>query len=497
MDDPHLRRCICARGGVASQGSHHETDEFHAFLEWLRLQDLAYLRYLAPHGIPAFRVDLLESLSVEGGGLVAVEGNFSPLETTLGSVDRLGPRRRRLISWFLPELSISSGIMLSARVLALNRGKTGEVQRFSAARRPDPGSANLILEALEETTNPQRRNQILNDPQNCFQYACRWGDSVGMLTRPMIVTTGGDNPTTVVLGSFSDTIGQSFPVSVRLADFQGFFTTLVRKADAEQLRLSTHPVDPGTVPGPPEGITRHAPLVEASMDRLGYQLPDEPNQGDFPVIAALPCFLPIGPGQTFPHPTEITTEESFRESFLLFHVWRDGIAYCLRANGGQSVTAGGMLFHLPALVQPIALGEPFTGYLIRGRILERPEALPPTSNLFSQVAAMTQEWSETIWVELGNEMNPDPATTAPAPAVGLGAEQLKAVFEPLVSKEKEFRLAPRARAQYRLLLASDSAGGKGGVGVATLPTLKEEFDAYLTLGTGAPAAEDLREMVRS
>ena len=155
------------------------------------------------------------------------------------------------ISWFLPELNDCSILSsMSSRILALRHGKTGDVQRFSLARPVDLPKQNLLREAILEDTNSEPHAQILSDPLVCYQFACRWGDLVGFLTKPTIVTTEGDNPVTLILASFSDTIGQSFPVSVPIEDFLGAFTTRVTRSDAEQLRLSVHPTAPATVPGP-------------------------------------------------------------------------------------------------------------------------------------------------------------------------------------------------------------------------------------------------------
>ena len=381
---------------------------------------------------------------------------------------------------------------MSTRQLSVRRGKTGDVQRFSLARPFSPSTAQLLRETLSEDINEQRRSQILNDPTVCFQYACRWAGSVGFLTRPVFVTPpdGGD---TVVLGSFSDTLGFSVPVTIPVTDFEGFFTTLVPRGDAEAMGLSIHPVAPDVVPGPPP--RRNFEPVEGSMDRLNFPMPDEPEDAHRPVIAALPCFLPIGPGQTFPHPVEITTDRSFRDDFPLFEIWIRGLRYAIDQNGGRSVTVAGPLFHQPGLAVEEGGPPPFAGYEVVDRILERPVMLDPVSPGFQTVTTNVDAWSEVIWAELGSNLPPEQAPI-PAPG-GFGAEQVRAVVEPLVNREKQFRLAPRTEARYRLLLAQRAPTESPTPEVAVLPALRPEFQNYLALSLGSAAADDLKELVRT
>ena len=362
---------------------------------------------------------------------------------------------------------------MTTRLIALRRGKTGETQRFSEARPADPAKIALLQSTVVEVINHDLRSQILADPLNCFRFACRWGDDVGFLTRPKLVTPEGDNPAPIVLGSFSDTIGQACPVSLSLDDFRGSFTTLVRRADAIALGLSTHPSEPSKILAPARNI-RGAEPGEVSLERLGFPMLDEPEDGDIPVIAALPCFLPVGPGQTFPHPVPVAGPETFREQFLLFHVWCAGLACCLAHNNGRSVTRGGPLFHQPALVVPDKGVEPVAGYTVRERLLVSPVQLGPTTALYQTVSETITALSDDICVELGGNMEPEPVPSPP-PQVGFGAEQVRAVVEPLVNKEKVFRLADKSKARYRLLLAAQPMEGSPDMGTAVLPDLRKNF----------------------
>lgn len=384
---------------------------------------------------------------------------------------------------------------MTSRLIALRRGKTGDVQNFSLAREANPSKIVLVQDTLRESINAQRRQQILSDPTTCFQFACRWNDSFGFFTRPTIVTLPGDAGDTVVCGSFSDTLGRVYPAQVALADFQGYFTTLIPRGEAERFHLSMHHQEPGTIPGPPAaGGGRRAAPVEASIERLGFVVPDEPADEDMPVIVALPLFLPVGPGQTFPHPLTFTSPSTFRDTFPLFETWKEGMKFAIAHNGGRSVLAGGPLFHQPAIVNPVNQPPSFGGYSLRDAIPLQPTALAPTAPEFAAVVASLDDWADEIWIEMGSRAAPD--DPPPAVAGGLGAEQITALVEPLIRREKTFRLAERTRARYRILLASLPIEGAVNPGVVTLPQLCPEFEAYLSQSIGAAAADDLRELVR-
>ena len=381
---------------------------------------------------------------------------------------------------------------MSTRQLSIRRGKTGDVQRFSLARPFSAATAQLLRETLSEDANEQRRSQILNDPTLCFQFACRWGGSVGLFTRPTIVTPeGGGDP--LVLGSFSDTLGLSVPVSVPLVDFEGYFTTLVPRGDAEALGLSIHPTAPDVVPGPPP--RRNMDPIEASMDRLNFPMPEDPQDEHRPVITALPCFLPVGPGQTFPHPVDITTDQSFRETFPLFETWLRGLHYAIDRNNGRSVTSAGPLFHQAALEVEAGIPVPFAGYEVVERISERPVMIDPVTPNFQLVTNNLEVWSDTIWAEIGGNLPPEPAPVAPGG--GFGADQVRAVVEPLVNRDKVFRLSTRSQARYRILLGQAPPPDSPAPDVAVLPQLREEFMSYLSLPLGSAAADDLKELVRT
>lgn len=392
---------------------------------------------------------------------------------------------------------------MTSRQTTLLRGKTGTVQRFSRARVFSNETHRLILSTLADDINDSLRDQILSDPALVLQYACVWGDSIGYLTRPFIVQP--DVGDTRVLGSFTDTIGQCYPISISLDAFKGSFSTLTTQGDIEALNLPVHPDAPDTVDGPPpRGEARvaagnQARLVEASMARLGFTLPDEPTDADRPRITAYPIFLALEPGMSFAHslrldapmPAEVLPAER------LFHSWRAGYNYCKTHNGGHSVTKGGPLFHLPSLLVGDDQSPPFETLDIRDTLPGNPTILSPLHDNFQLVHTRLAESSDYIWLELGGNLPPELPPAAPA-AGGFTPDSFRLAVEPLIKKkEKTYRLGPRTAAKLRTLLASRPLPGAPDQDNAVLPVLKQPLLDYLNEHNNATAADDFKELVRN
>jgi hypothetical protein len=340
------------------------------------------------------------------------------------------------------------------------------------------------------------RVHVLSDPANVHQFACAFENVFGFLTRPTIDTNS--DGVIVAVGNFTDTIGEPFPVSIPIRDFEGHFTTLIRRKDADTYGFATHSISPDTVRGGKGGRTRTS--AAASMERLQFPVPDAAEDGDLPVIAALPLFLPVAPGETFPHMLAAGDDQSFAETFPLFDVWRRGVTYVKTHNGGLSLTDGGDLFDQEDLAyDPADLDLPLNWVQVRAGIPPSLKQLAPTDTLYSKARERFLGWSETVWIEVGQVMDAEPA---PALGVGLGSfftpEHFRAAMEPLVPKEKVFSSAGRSTSRYRLLLAaSPPPGGGGAPDHVVLPDLRDEFKAYLSIPGSATAGEELRELTRS
>jgi hypothetical protein len=234
----------------------------------------------------------------------------------------------------------------------------------------------------------------------------------------------------------------------------------------------------------------------ATLERLNFPMPDDPEAGDYPVIAALPTFLPVAPGLTFPHLLPAGDPSTFRPTFPLFEVWRQGVTYAKANNGCHSVTVGGGLFHCPSLVLADEATNVFGSLGIRPSLPTSFLQLSPTDPLYAGGRDRLVAWSDTIYFELGSAMEPEPVA-AVAAGGGFTPEHFRAAMEPLVPKAKTFALSGRTLSRYRLLLAGTPLEGSVHPERAVLPGLKEEFRAYTTVNSSATAADDLKELVRS
>ena len=173
-----------------------------------------------------------------------------------------------------------------SRQAVIARGRSGPTQRYSGSRPRDDHVSSILQEMLGAAISPARRDRIWCDSQYVSQWACLWQDTVGFLTRPEYVTNSADDR--LVVGSFANTIGQVYSVSVSADAFSSFFTTLIRKDDAVALGLAQHPTAPDTIRGRPTPLatTDGSPTdVPASSTRLNFTTSDEDDLQ--PVITCL------------------------------------------------------------------------------------------------------------------------------------------------------------------------------------------------------------------
>lgn len=390
---------------------------------------------------------------------------------------------------------------MTTRARTIQRGKIVANQRFSAARTTNDATFRTIIDAINPLTSAQRRSQILGDTTLVHQFAYVWDQTAGFITRPRFSTHDGHEG---IVGNFTDVIGEPCPVSLPLGFYQDFFTTLVRRGDAETLGLTIYPTAPDTIPGPPPGggpgvaLRGQAPPApaEASMERLGFTIPDNSTDADMPVIVALPLALPLSPGLSFPHLMALNDAQSFRETFLLFEVYRRGYLYAQEHNEGISVTAGGPLF-LAGSFDGIAGNEesPFSGINIVEDIDVPPALLPPTHSLCAVARTSFLEWSESMWHELGSNQEPE-LVNLPA-AGGFSPADFREAVKPLVDKVKSFPLGKRTAAKYKLLLAGLPLAEAAQQANMTLPELLEAFIRFLEQGTSSTAADDVKEQFRA
>lgn len=393
---------------------------------------------------------------------------------------------------------------MTSRQLAIRRGQQAPLQRFSVARASDSATSSAVAATLNPSTiHAARRTMLLSDPTKCSQFACIFGDSVGFLTRPEVFDDGAAGDSTVI-GSFSDTIGHDVPVELPVDAFQGFFTTLVRAEDAEHFRLLTHPVPPDTVRGPapadPDEDGNPPGPVTATLARLqfppalaaGANVPPEAQ----PRIVALPCLLPLAPGQSYPDPLHLQTGDSQRDTFRLFEVWRQGLLYVRQSNAGYSVTKGGPLFYL----QDLAPNDPFPLVPVLDTFPAAPTVAIPVSAVARQVRASIKSFSDDTWIVLGQDVVDD---EAPGGGPGLSADQISALVGPIVeakgAREPSAKEAEQKRAAadvavfYRLALASAPPPGSEDPSRAVLPELTPMFQEVLSVTKPVVAAQRFQD----
>ena len=336
-----------------------------------------------------------------------------------------------------------------SRQTTIRRGKTAPVTRFSQSKQPLVAAYTELYETLDHSVNVYRRDQTLADPTKCFQFACLWDDAIGFFTRPEIFSHDGD---TLVVGSFSDTIGTTYPIAVTLADFKGHFTTLVPQVDADLLHLACHPTPPDQVDGPPaipaveagtdddeelEDPNALPTPVEGTMQRLNFG-PTATN-ADRPVIAALPCFLPLALGYTYPDPMLLGAPATLETTFPVFEIWRRGIQYVRTNNSDTSVTKGGPLFYQPALLLP-ADEDPWVGLDIRRKIPTGPTPLAPSHPGYLRIKRNIDELSDTTWFTLGSDMPIEQPTHPSTPgSASLTADAITAIVTPLMAGRNSTR----------------------------------------------------------
>lgn len=408
-----------------------------------------------------------------------------------------------------------------SRQLCLRLGRDGPVQRFSLSSEPDDAVAADVLTTLRASTHPSVRYQTLLDPTKCTQFACVWGNSVGFLTRPVMVEIPPNPPT--VLGSFSDRIGHALPVCVSLDDFQGSFTTLTTTARAEEFLLPRHPTPAASIRGPPpaplqavdgiEPVTQDdaPPPQEGTLGRLHWPVSnvENPPPSEHPVVVALPCFLPLAPGQTFPLDVDLTKPDSYAEAFPLFRLWCDGIRYTTRHNDSHSVTMGGPLFHLPDF-DTQEDPDPFHQLRIRPTLPAHPHQIPPTFATFHQIEQRIQHFSEEVWIRLGAR---DPRASASPPTPSTPGDPamttrdlVQAVVTPLLASRSQLEVSTKeaehldsaqdVALSYRLAFAtlpSEDASQQRMI----FPPLHPLFMSILTKTKPVVAAQALQNLVRS
>jgi hypothetical protein len=400
-----------------------------------------------------------------------------------------------------------------SRQLAIQRGKKQDTQSFSSARPIDPDIEALLEETLKPSIDVARRFQILHDIKKVTQFSLVWGDRIGYLTRPTLYT--GDDNVTVVVGSFSDVIGQALPVAIPLDAFHGYFTTLVPRAVADRYQLPQSTQEPDTIPPPVQQDDEEDIQDQPTIGRLHFYM-DVNIPENRPVIAAFPHCLPIPPGRSYPNGLAIDDQNvNLLDTFPLFEAYRQGLAYIRQHNANTSVTTGGPLFDKNSL----EVSEQLESLKPKDQPAPVPVPLPPFSEAYHQVEASIKDLSEDLWAMLGDaipiqQQEPIDLTVETRsqsnPVVvsndveNIIAKTVQAIQQgPTRPKEltvKEQELADTAvdvATRYRLLFASVSPAEDGLTMEVVLPDVKTDFMTNLKKTRPVSASTDLKELLNT
>jgi hypothetical protein len=348
----------------------------------------------------------------------------------------------------------------------------------------DPALSAAVARTLHPGTSSDQRAAVFADPSQVLQFATPWGLTVGTTTKPRLHTP--ENSTnTVIISSYSDTIGQWYPVQQPLADGRGFFTSLTRRREAEALGLPILTVDPATLPGPPD---ENGDQPDGTLDRLNFIGGDNP--GDRPVIAAFPTNLPMAPGQTFPFGVKLN-EVADSVEFPLLGPWARSLLYIKQHNQNQSVTLGGPLFHIPDEGLPLPADgiDPFRNVTILPRFPADPVPLTPASTPFRLVTETINTLSDATWRDLGGRLGPLPLGGPPQNTGGnngITPEQIKTIFkvqnrpaEKSLKEREQAELAAETEIFYKLMFGSLPAKDSTTQDQIVLATIQEPFKLVL------------------
>jgi hypothetical protein len=310
--------------------------------------------------------------------------------------------------------------MTTYRDVLLRKGKESPTTLFSATYQFDNTNASQVASTLAAGTDPAMRKAVYVNPTVVSQFLVAADNRLFVVTLPAPATDNVGNP--VIIANMSDTLGQTTPVAYQTTDFERYFTSLVPLAEVEAFFLPVGEENPddldGPLTAPPVGQESEIRVQEApSMARLNFG-PDA--TGKQPRIVALPVFLPLAQGYTFPsgHPIpEEVPNQAGSLFWALVEMWRKAILYCITQNEGVSVTRGGPLFDITQISAMPFTTTPTVFYVQPPALM-----LPIHSPQFSQVVTRMQVALEEAYIRLGSNMavadTPQHAPNVPNPTVG-------------------------------------------------------------------------------
>jgi hypothetical protein len=308
----------------------------------------------------------------------------------------------------------------------------------------------VIMSTLRSDMDPDVRQALLADPRNAIQAMTYWHGTLCILTRPTLAVDPISGEA-VIVGSMTDEIGVTIPVSIPVARYHAWGTSLIPRADVEAFGLPVALEAPDSLEGPAlaaeDEVEREAP----SMARLHCDDMQDPR------IAGFPIFLHLPQGITFPGGTLATVEGTgaIDERFPVFETWRKAHRYVADHNAGFSLTCGGTIFD-PTDIST----QPFAHLRVVTQVKSEFTMLPPTSSLFGTVKTTLAALESQVWTQIVSELPPQvEQPPAAAPAAQFGVAEMTAfasiVKQPPLSRKDAEHLATSKdiQARYSLMFA--------------------------------------------
>jgi hypothetical protein len=281
--------------------------------------------------------------------------------------------------------------------------------------------------------------------------------TIGTLFGPEIVTL---NDVDSIIGSASDSIKAPFFVSIPIKVFEGVFTVLLSKTDAQDgsFPFTNDPL-PETIPPPGDDQAQGH-----SFSDLGF----ENVTGDAtPPFAFLPRLMPIPPGYAIPvgHRIQDTlpaTNPAKNPYWGPFEVWCKGIKNMYTKNGGHLAdSAAGTLFN------PVPLDElDDFGTKPRVGVFSTNVHPLPRRSPFMAVSHQHHQELKEIWLlqwfldlpALEPEFNtPTPTLLGTLTPEQLGAAIARGIADTPTTKDKaQLKAAVETKVFYQLLFARNS-----------------------------------------
>jgi hypothetical protein len=269
---------------------------------------------------------------------------------------------------------------------------------FSHATVAAPTNVEKVTVLLRADTDPAVRVRALTNKELVTQFLFCQDGMILPFTSPIVGTTATNVP--IMLGSMSDLIDTTIPVSIGMQLHESWVTTLLPEADIALFNLPRLAEQPDLVAGP--SATDGTPGADPSLARLGF---GDDAAAINPKFAALPVMLPLPAGVHIPIGNWLITEHNpeFAAAFPLGEVWRKGLAYLIAHNTSFSVNSSvstmfdHTVFTANQFAMPLAESA-FTAFTM----------IPPTSPQYAHMMAVMNGAYRAAWLRKSATLLPTP-----------------------------------------------------------------------------------------